>query len=284
MAKVTTLFPAFGGNRTNAHFPGEILGKCEWIGVPFAGGMPEVPHLKARSIVVNDTHLHIINCARAVRDYGPGMEDYLNATIFHQEELSRAQDYCRQIELWRYVPLEDIAAEVSGLNGCHFGAAVNYFITQWMGRSGQSSTNQEFTGNLSTRWTSSGGDSNVRFRSATNAIADFSSAFRKCNFTALDFRAFLTKVKDDASHGLYCDPPWPDLGGEYSHTFSTDDQKHLSRVLTGMKSLRTVVRFGEHDLIHELYKEIDGWKWRNTGGRTQGNNSQSEWFISRNCE
>lgn len=281
--KVTALFPVFGGNRTNAERPGELLGKCDWIGIPFAGGMPEVPYMQARSIVVNDLHRHIVNCARACRDYSAGMVEYLEQTIFHPDSLQRAQEYCQKIELFARVPDADIKAEVEGYNGCHFGAAVNYFVTQWMGRSGNGSTDKEFTGNLSTRWNANGGDSNTRFRSATNAIHDFAREFRRCCFTCLDFRKFLESVSDEAGTGLYCDPPWPDAGEQYLHKFTDQDQRDLAENLDSFQEARIVMRFGEHPLIRELYPERDGWEWIEASGRTQGNNKQTEWFITRRC-
>jgi DNA adenine methylase len=281
--KVTAFLPVFGGNRTNAERPGELLGKCDWIGVPFAGGMPEVPYLQARSIVVNDLHRHIVNCARACRDYSAGMVEYLEQTIFHPDELAKAQKFCKDIDLARFVSNEDISAEVEGSNGCHFGSAVRYFITQWMGRSGNGSTDKEFTGNLSTRWNANGGDSNTRFRSATNAIHDFAREFQRCNFVCLDFRKFLSNVSDTPGTGLYCDPPWPDLGAEYRHAFTEQDQVELSNLLVQMKHVRIVMRFGDHPVIRSLYSQQDGWQWIPAIGKTQGNNKQTEWFITRRC-
>jgi site-specific DNA-adenine methylase len=261
-----------------------MLGKCDWIGVVFAGGMPEVPYLQSRTVVVNDLHRHIVNCARAVRDHGSAMTDYLERTLFHPDELFRAQEYCQTIELCKFVSDEEISAEVEGFNGCHFGAAVNYFVSQWMGRSGQASTESEFEGKISTRWTSSGGDSNTRFRSASNAIADFSIAFQRCNFTRLDFRAFLKNVKDSPTHGIYLDPPWPDAGEAYRHSFTEHDQNELAGMLGSMKHIKVVLRYGDHPLIRRLYREINGWTWRYSSGRTQGNNSLSECYISQRCD
>ena len=281
--KVTAFLPVFGGNRTNAERPGELLGKCDWIGVPFAGGMPEVPYLQARSIVVNDLHRHIVNCARACRDYSAGMVEYLEQTIFHPDELARAQKYCKDIELARFVTNEDVRAEVDGVNGCHFGSAVRYFITQWIGRSGNGSTPKELEGNISTRWTASGGDSNTRFRSATNAIHDFAREFRRCSFVCLDFRKFLEQVNDSETTGLYLDAPWPDAGDEYLHPFTEQDQNELWGALSRFRNARIVLRFGEHGKIRSLYREQDGWRWIEASGRTQGNSKQTEWFITRRC-
>lgn len=281
--KVTAFLPTFGGNRTNAERPGELLGKCDWIGVPFAGGMPEVPHLKARSIVVNDLHLHIVNCARTCRDYRDSMIEQLDRTLFHPEELWDAQRFCRDIHLGDYVSDKDIADEVRSLNRTHFGAAVRYFVTQWMGRSGNGSTDKEFSGNISTRWNANGGDSNKRFRSATEAIRDFSEAFQKCSFTALDFRVFLDSVLDEPEIGLYCDPPWPDAGERYRHPFTEQDHCDLCERLSGMAKVRIVLRFGEHPMIRSLYGEQYQWRWIPAAGRTQGNRQQDEWFIVRRC-
>lgn len=273
--KVTTLFPAFGGNRTNAHFPGAILGRCEWIGVPFAGGMPEIPHLQSRSIVVNDFHLHLINAARAVRNHRPELVNALRDTMFHPDELKAAQQECRM----------DIPSRalINNSSWCDLDLATAYFITQWMGRSGQSSTDGEFDGNLSIRWTSSGGDSNTRYRSAVEAIEEFSKSFQRCNFCCLDFREMLSKVKDDPDHGLYCDPPWQELGDEYKHKFTEKDHRDLARGLSEYQSIKIVMRFGDHPLIRTLYSKANGWLWRGTTGRTQGNSDQGEFFISKRC-
>jgi site-specific DNA-adenine methylase len=245
--------------------------------------MPEVPYLQARSIVVNDKHLHIVNCARACRDFVDAMVQYLDRTVFHPEELQRAQQYCRDIHLGDYVSDEDLKNEVKSLNQCHFGAAVRYFITQWMGRSGNGSTSREFSGNVSTRWNANGGDSNKRFRSATEALQDFSRQFQRCSFTCLDFREFLSNVSDTPGTGLYCDAPWPDLGNEYRHAFTEQDQIELSNLLVRMKHAKIVLRFGEHPVIRSLYSQQDDWEWIPATGKTQGNSKQSEWFITKRC-
>lgn len=211
------------------------------------------------------------------------MVEYLEQTIFHPDELEKAQRYCREIELFRHVTDQDIAAEVEGQNGCHFGAAVNYFITQWIGRSGNGSTPKELEGNISTRWNANGGDSNTRFRSATNAIHDFAREFRRCSFVRLDFRQFLQSVSDQDGGGLYLDPPWPDAGEEYLHPFSDQDQNELWAAVSRFQNVRIVMRFGEHGKIRSLYREQDGWQWIEAAGRTQGNSKQTEWFITRRC-
>lgn len=42
MAGITALAPWFGSNRMLARYVGEELAGCQWVGVPFAGGMAEI--------------------------------------------------------------------------------------------------------------------------------------------------------------------------------------------------------------------------------------------------
>ena len=42
MKPITALAPWFGSNRTLAENVGRALAGCEWVGVPFAGGMCEL--------------------------------------------------------------------------------------------------------------------------------------------------------------------------------------------------------------------------------------------------
>ena len=65
---IQTLIPAFGGNRTGSEFVADKLAGCKWVGIPFAGGMSELLHLQAQSIVVNDLHCFVINLARCIQD------------------------------------------------------------------------------------------------------------------------------------------------------------------------------------------------------------------------
>lgn len=43
---ITALAQWFGGNRLLAQSVGRALGRLRWCGVPFAGGCPELPHIR----------------------------------------------------------------------------------------------------------------------------------------------------------------------------------------------------------------------------------------------
>lgn len=268
--KTNALVPWFGSNRMNAEKPGELLGKCEWVGVVFAGSMSEVPYIRARTLVVNDIHRHVMNLAAQVSDatQRTALAGQLTDKPFHPDVLREAQVYCQCVE-----DGHNVADKLKW--------AEQYFVASWMGRSAKAGTVGEFKGGLPVRWNANGGDSNVRYRSAVESLAAWSEQMRRCNFTTLDYRAFLDKCKDEPTHGIYCDAPFPDAGDEYRHSFTQRDHVQLAERLGTLKQARVVVRYYDHPLIRELYLPTDGWKWHEFEGRKQSNATAQEVLITR---
>jgi site-specific DNA-adenine methylase len=279
--KVTTLVPWFGSNRMLAATVGRQLAGCAWVAVPFAGGMSEVPHIGARTLLVNDLHRHLINLARTVADpvAGPKLYRRLRRRLFHPDDLARAQARCRARE---HGP-EQI--------GQLFGGAWNenaepqldwaedYFVAAWMSRSGVAGTGGEFTGGLAVRYNAGGGDSVVRFQNAARGLVAWRREFRRCQFTTEDaFAVIERRVKDADGTGVYCDPPFPGPGDAYAHTFGEDGQRRLARLLAGFTKARVVARFYDHPLIRELYPE-GRWRWLRQAGRKQTNDAAPEVLI-----
>lgn len=246
---------------------GKLFDGCEWVGIPFAGGMSEVPHIKARGLLVNDLHLDIINLAQvvAVESTKDWLKIAADAKAFHPQSLTSAQEFCKTMPKVNFADPE---------------RALNYFVAVWMGMSGMAGTDKEFNGNLAMRFTASGGGSNTRYRSAIEALDAWNATLRRCEFSTLDFRTFFAKCQDRPKHGLYVDAPWPDDGCGYKHKFTLDDQKDLARYLSQFEYMRVVVRFGDHPLIHDLYPD-DEWDWRFLESRTQGNNAKREVWLTK---
>jgi hypothetical protein len=262
--KITALAPWFGSNRLLAHNVGALLAGCEWVGVPFAGGMCEVPHITARTVLVNDLHRGIINLAYCVREHWlrKPLLAKLRDTIFHPDTLAEAQRLYAEDDAPRVVK------------------AWAFFVICWMTRSGTAGTEQETTGGLALRWTAGGGDSAVRFRSAVRSIAEWHRVFQRCTFSTMDVFDFLDKVKDHPRHGLYLDPPFPGPGENYRHTFTDAQQHQLAARLSGFLTTRVVVRYYDHPLIRDLYPERE-WAWhRPEGGRTQANKAAPEVLLT----
>lgn len=265
------LAPWFGSNRTLAHHVGAALAGCEWVGVGFAGGMSELKHITARTVVVNDLHRHVINLAYTVGQNGAELAAYLDALPFHPDTLARAQERCQLIEGGERVGPEHT-----------FEWAAAYFVCAWMARNGTAGTDREFKTGLSVRWDAGGGDSAARFRNATESLRDWQEVMKRCTFTILDVFAFLCRVKDDPRHGLYLDPPFPDAGDAYRHKFTEAHQHQLAERLTRFDRCRVVVRFYDHPLIRALYPE-PFWSWHHlTGGKRQTNTAAPEVLLIRN--
>lgn len=271
--EVTALAPWFGSNRMLAAHVGDKLAGCSWVGVPFGGGLSELLHIKAPTIVVSDLHRHIINLAQVVQSNA--MRTILLAklewTAFHPDELDEAQIVCRKME-----------RHTEPMKYPSPSWAYSYFVSQWCGRSGKAGTDAEFTGHLPVRWMSSGGDSNTRFRSATESLEEWGRIFRRCNFLCMDVFEFLDKVKDEKGHGLYLDPPFPDVGDVYTHKFDEAKQRMLAQRLTAFTLCRVVCRFYDHPLVRELYREEDGWTYYPLKGRKSTNAEAPELLIVRN--
>lgn len=269
--KTRALAPWFGSNRTLAHHVGAHLDGCEWVGVPFAGGMSELAHITARTVVVNDLHRHAINLAYVVGQQGGELAAYLDSLPFHPDTLARAQDRCQLIEAGDLVGPEHT-----------FEWAAAYFVCAWMSRNGTAGTEREFDAALSVRWDAGGGDSAKRFRGATESLTEWQEVMRRHTFTCLDVFAFLDKVKDRPAHGLYLDPPFPGPGDAYRHKFTEPHQHQLAARLGSLTQCRVVVRFYDHPLVRHLYPE-PFWVWHHlAGGRTQANNAAPEVLLIRN--
>lgn len=268
--KTTALAPWFGSNRTLAHHVGAMLAGCEWVGVGFAGGMSELKHITARTVVVNDLHRHVINLAYTVGQAGAELAAYLDALPFHPDTLVRAQERCELIEAGERVGPEQT-----------FEWAAAYFVSAWMSRNGTAGTDREFKAGLSIRWDAGGGDSATRVRAAIDGLAEWQGVMRRCTFTILDVFAFLDQFKDRPKHGLYLDPPFPGPGDKYRHKFTEANQRELARRLAAVERGRVVVRFYRHPLIEELYP-AELWEWLDlAGGKTQTNAAAPEVLIVR---
>jgi DNA adenine methylase len=204
----TALAPWFGSNRMLAPIVGKELRGCKWVGVPFAGGMSELAHIKASTIVVSDLHRHVINLARTVQqsDFRGLLIDELNDTPFHPDALAQRSGRGQSIE-----------AKTSKPQMPNVTWAYNYFVACWMGRSHKAGIDDEFNGGLSIRWNANGGDSNKRYRSAVASLDAWGEIMRRCNFSVLDCFEFLDRCEDSEGHGIYCDPPFPGPGDRYKH-------------------------------------------------------------------
>lgn len=178
---ITALAPWFGSNRMLAPIVGQELSTCSWVGIPFVGGMSELMHIMARTILVSDIHRHVMNLACVISndESGRSVARHLSNLPFHPDTLKYAQGVCLEMERggWDFSTADAQLCE---------RWAVNYFICCWMGRSNRAGTADEFSGSTSIRWNSNGGDSAVRYqrRKRTHRRYCFVVIDGGCNITA----------------------------------------------------------------------------------------------------
>lgn len=278
---IRALAPWFGGCRSIAYRIGPELGKLRWCGVLFAGGMPELLHIRAQAGVALDLHRHIINLARVVSD--PSllcrMIRRVDRLLFHTDVLAAAQRRCRDREA---------AGGDAGLftNG-HAASmepdvewAADYFVCCWMGRGGYSGRGGELTQSIAVRYTSSGGSSAKRWRSAVESLPAWGRALERWQFVCEDALKFVRRLRPQNAAGIYADPPWVGAGDEYTHRFTIDQHRQLALELARLSEMgyRVVVRYGDDTLVRGLYP-ASRWRWIESTTKDQRNGEVCEVLI-----
>lgn len=273
--KVKALAPWFGSNRLLAENVGAALRDCNWVGVPFAGGMCELVHITARTKAVNDLHREVINLAEVVAHptLGARLARMLRRTPYHPDTLAACQDFIRHAD-----PPHSTHPKRSEWDVQHAHA---YFVCAWLTRHGTAGTPGEFTGKLAVRWNAAGGDNVKHFRGAIECLRDWRKVLAGSTFTTLDAFDFLKKCKDEPGHGIYADPPFPGPGDAYTHTFGEEGHRRLAATLAGFQQARVVARFYDVPLVRELYPE-PAWEWNLLTGRKQTNDAAPEVLLVRN--
>lgn len=273
----------FGTNRKLAHKVGELIGQVRFVAIPFAGGMTEIPYLKASSILVNDLNQHVINLARIAKDpvRGPRLMRRLRRTPFHIMQLVESQRFCQNIEDTGEVDSLFLSAPRAKEVDIDEWA-YHYFITSWMGRAGEAGTERQFKCGFSFRYDGNGGGSAKRFYSMAAGLPLWRRVFRRCDFRCDDGFKFIEGIPDNekADRAIYCDPPFPGPGDKYAHKFDESDHLRLRNRLDKLVFTKAVIRYYSVPLIEDLYGDRKKWKIHRFEGRTQTNDKAPEILIT----
>ena len=266
--RVATLVPWFGSNRTLAHQVGIALAGKKHVTIPCCGGLSEVAEIKAKTILCNDLHRHVINVARCAADprIGPKFYRQCKRLVLHADVLREAQETARQ--------------ELPG-DGPDLRLAVAYFAATWMGMNGLAGRPNELNSGLCLRRDAGGGDPAKRYQSAVHSLVAWRRLFARCTFSTLDMFDVIADAKDKEHCAIYIDPPFPTVGN-YVFKFTTEQHKKLARMLRGFEHTRIVCRFYDHPLIRKLYKRKYGWEWKFFEGRKTSNKVGPEILLVRN--
>lgn len=274
---IGAIAPWFGSARLLGPAVGQLLKGADWVGIPFAGSMSEIPYIRARTVVINDVHKGVITLARVISDetLGPKLYRRLRRHALHPDDLAESQSICRKME-----QLANCCAALDEETILRW--AENMFVASWLARSGSAGTKTEFDAKLSLRWAAGGGDSAVRFQNAIRSINAWRRSLRRASFSSIDAFAFLDKCKDLPQHAIYCDQPFPGgPGDKYKHHFTLQQTKRLSGELLRFSQARVVSRFYDHPIVRDLYPETE-WTWHHLSGRKQTNEVAPEVLLVRN--
>ena len=279
--KINRLAPWFGCDLAVADRIAALLAGCAHVTIPFAGSASVVPLLTGvRSGILNDLHRHVVNLFRAVRNAAAREELHaiLQERLFHPDVLFAAQRACIEHEDASKPSLFGGAQPMPDDPDPEWAA--DYFTACWMGRGGHAGKATEFTQNLAVRFTASGGDSAVRFRSAVDSLDAWAAALERWQCTCEDVFALLSSVVDSPEHGIYLDPPWIGAGDEYRHRFTRIQHLRLVQRLVDFEHARVVVRYGDDPLIRELYT-APLWTIEEHKTRDQQNGQVAELLIHK---
>ncbi len=264
--KTASALSYFGSDSEVARDLAKMLDHCQHVTIPFVGGGSIIPFLQARAIVANDLNDLAINFYKAVSGQcGVGCKEHLIGkcmhTLSHPSEIEAATELLNN-------PL---------LEASYIERAWAYWALCWIGRKGKGGTDS-LGGSPSVRWTPKGGTNATRIRSAAQDLSEWAKTLERCEWTCMDFRELLAKVKDHPQCGLYGDPPWVDAGDAYTHAFTEQDHIDLRDALARFEKTTVVVRYGDHPFIRDLYS---GWRIIDAASRTQANSVKGEIWITR---
>lgn len=275
---ITAMTPYYGSNRANAELIGKEIGEVAWCGVPFLGSGTELRYIRCRAGVASDLNSHVVNLARVIRDpeKRAAMNKVILGTPFHSRELKEAQSLAAACALTVSVARSNGQAVEPNVTW-----AAAYFVSAWMTRSPSAGTGAELTGPIAARWTSSGGDSAVRYRSAVEAAKAWGEVLARWTFLELPALDFLARCKDDPDHAVYADPPWPDgPGDQYEFSMTEDDHWKLAEALIQRTRGKTIVRIGDTETARRLYPHRF-WVWVLAQTRSQTRGTVREAILIR---
>ncbi len=244
MATMKALAPWFGAKREQV--PGIIkaLGPHRSYWEPFCGSMSVLFGKEpCRSETVNDLHAFVTNLAKVAQDEDMGVRlfDRLCRTLHCEGLYEEAVAYCEGVDE------DELRAEPS------LEAAYQYVLASWMGRNGLAGSTDEFSSGFSFRYTDSGGNSAVRFRSAAESVPYWWTRLQRVTVLSRDAFKLMEKIEDGDGVAMYVDCPYFAKGGDYLHDFTPEAHERLAVLLRRFKKTRLVVSYYEHPAIQHLY-------------------------------
>ena len=277
---VTCVIPYYGGDRDVVDYYADPLLDCQHVTIPFCGGCSMIYRLSehdaaAQHINASDLNWYAVNLGRVLAN-----KETREEFLFYIEFMPLA-DVEMQSSISRLIQQSLNLKDLVKRGGCSTHLAVCYFATAWQGRSGAAGTGREgVQTQCSKRWIPSGGSSAKRWVSAIDAVREVWGSMQAtttfCNRSAFDL---LPDVQDSRDCGIYCDPPWFDVGDKYAFPFLPTDHLKLCEQLGRFEQTRVVIRYGADDRVRQIYSDASRWTITEISSRNQANNSVDELLI-----
>ncbi len=277
---INAIIPILGGKRTMAPALVDLLTdggriKPAMYYEPFHGSMAVLLELRGRGFdgvaIVNDKHGLLSNLARCLSDAKAvdWLIRQLAALPFHEGFFRQA---CMRLSSTM------TAGRISAMRAHNdWEAALDYLAVSWMQRNGEAGTDKErnwaqVMQGFCVRYSTSGGDPAVRWRSVIESVPDWYQALcRKTTFTCRDAVEQLKAIDDDAGLVIYLDPPYlqETRSARYlvdvedgTGTFyeSEDFYSQLAAAVRKFTAARVALSFYAHERLRRLFPPSDGWR------------------------
>lgn len=233
--------PWFGSKRTMAPDIVRELGPHRAYWEPFCGSMAVLfAKEPSQQETVCDLHGELINLARVLAS-----EDAYSLYEKSARILASTELYCEYRDA--DPPKEPL------------DRALRYLCMSWLGRNGISGT-KRYNYSPSVRFTTGGGSTATRWRSAVESIPAWHERLRNVLILQRDAFAVLAELPDQNDIAIYIDPPYVNAsrarGSQYEHDFTEEQHAELARILGRFRRARVVVSYYDCNDVRGLY---DGW-------------------------
>lgn len=239
--------PWFGSKRSLASDIVAEIGPRSAYWEPFCGSCAVLLALRPESAeTVNDLHGQLTHCLRVLAD--PELAEELYRRL--------AGVVCCE-GIWQDARVMVAKSEIlAGTRSPDLAAA--WLITSWMARNGMGGS-RSWASSFGVRYTATGGRNVQRWQHVVASIPDWHQRLRNVCVLQRDALELIARIKDEKGTVIYCDPPYLEEGGEYTHSLDIVQQEELSRLLRRLKRARVLLSYYEDERLASWYP---GWTVR----------------------
>lgn len=201
--------------------------------------------------VYNDLNGRMVNLARVIASpRWTDLNERLARTMHAEALFNEARGICENGL--------SLAPSIAAVSDEHIESAYWYFVLNWQGRGGVGGI-RATNAHPARRYTSSGGGSSIRFRSACVSLQAFHDRLAAVEIRQEDAIRLSGLIEDQAGTLIYADPPYFHEGGKYLHTIGRAEHATLETNLRAKRKTAVVVSEYDSPEVRELWSTARGW-------------------------